>query len=203
MARVYQLSHDTFYRDGYEVDELPSDHDAWLIDPDSINERPKLQDWWEPKPLTVPQGVAFEGIGIFLIGSSASEGYSTDYPLIKQNWPILSQRSIDSLRSVGEFPHQAFPVVIYDTSVVETESPNRNYVALQLLSHLDIIDWENSIYEVGEFYTSFRSIALHEPEFGFPPIFRVKHKSASLFVSSAARDALQAAGIRGMSFRPL
>jgi hypothetical protein len=132
--------------------------------------------------------------------------------------PIISKRMLYVLRSVGEFPHKAISTRIYEYGFQDqgrnnfegcTTPPkgefNEDYVSLQLLEHVDGID-----YELTEFRPSVNpailppqitNLVLKEPIGGFPPIFRLAMKRTTyLFVSPAAKEALDEAGIKGLGF---
>jgi hypothetical protein len=158
-------------------------------------------------PSGLPERIEFEAIGSLLA--------KTDYPLTDVRWPIMSKRMLDTLLSVGSFPHRAYPVVMLD--IVEAYNPklkkyvsprteNHNYVAIHLTEYLDAFDFENSIYERDEdkpeliLRTSVKWLALREPETGFPPLFTVKPASTKLFVSAEARAALESNDIQGIEF---
>jgi hypothetical protein len=134
--------------------------------------------------------------------------------------PIISKRMLYVLRSVGEFSYKAISTRIYDygfqnqgineflgLNIPPAGDFNENYVCLQLLEHLDGIDPESCEYEdddeSGILSPSLKSSwRLKEPAAGFPPIFRVKNQSNTLFVSPVAKVALEEAGIKGLSFFP-
>jgi hypothetical protein len=137
--------------------------------------------------------------------------------------PIISKRMLYVLRSVGEFPHKAISTRIYDYSFQDQgedsygrhdyKGPaiapggefNEDYVALQLLAHVDGIDPDSCVYEddyPGVYAPNLISWRLKEPIGGFPPIFRLDKAGPSvyLFVSPAAKEALEEAGIKGLRF---
>jgi hypothetical protein len=145
----------------------------------------------------------------------------TGYPYSKygSSWPIMSKRMLEVLLSVRDFPHQTIAIDIKDaTQVADVERGiglkdsgihNHNFVIVQLLEQLDIFDWEQSVYEPDTISSSsftvgeINKMVLKEPETGFPPLFRVTINSTRLYVSAAARAALEAAGIGGVKFRNL
>jgi hypothetical protein len=141
-----------------------------------------------------------------------------EYPCCKHgSWPIMSKRMLEVLLSVRDFPHQAIPIDIKDaTQVADVERGiglkdsgihNHNFVIVQLLEKLDIFDWEQSVYEPSKISSygvgKVKKMVLKEPETGFPPLFRVATKATRLYVSAAARTALEAAGIGGVEFNNL
>ncbi len=59
---------------------------------------------------------------------------------------------LDVLLSVGSFPHRVIPLVMVDCEVIgrggkRSEKEDHRFVVVQLLEHLDIFDWEKSIYK--------------------------------------------------------
>jgi hypothetical protein len=133
------------------------------------------------------------------------------------DWPIMSKRMLYVLRSVGDFPHQAIPMRIFDYSLenkvsdylkqeeLPPEVCNQDYVALQLLEATDAIDTQLSEYE--QFNPNniipprITRLVLREPVGGFPPIFRLARDFSSyVYVSPQAKQALEDAGIRGLQF---
>jgi hypothetical protein len=143
-----------------------------------------------------------------------------DYPYCKYgSWPIMSKRMLEVLLSVRDFPHQTIAIDIKDaTQVADVERGiglkdsgihNHNFVIVQLLEQLDIFDWEQSVYEPSKISSSsfavgeIKKMVLKEPETGFPSLFRVTTDATKLYVSAAARAALEAAGIGGVKFRNL
>jgi hypothetical protein len=133
-------------------------------------------------------------------------------------WPIMSRRMLYVLESVGNFPRKIVPIRIFDYSLkaqldeclenseIPTHLCNEDYVAVQLLEHLNVIDYEHSVFENLEpnsiFTPRVTRLVLREPEQGFPPIFRLDRvgEDIYLYVSLAAKNALEEAGIRGVDF---
>jgi hypothetical protein len=142
-----------------------------------------------------------------------------DYPCCEDGigWPIMSKRMLEVLLSVRDFPHQTIAIDIKDaTQVADVERGiglkdsgihNHNFVIVQLLEQLDIFDWEQSVYEPSKISSygvgKVKKMVLKEPETGFPPLFRVTTDATKLYVSAAARAALEAAGIGGVKFSNL
>ncbi len=149
--------------------------------------------------------------------------HQTDFLRTDDFGPIISKQMLYVLRSVGEFPHKAIYTRVYDYRFQDQgdesygrhdhEGPaikpggefNEDYVALQLLEHVDGIDPNSCVYEddyPGIVPPSLISWSLKEPVRGFPPIFRLNKagKRASLFVSPATKKALEEAGIKGLGF---
>jgi hypothetical protein len=130
----------------------------------------------------------------------------TDFPHIEYAhfWPIMSRRMVEALLSVRDFPHQIIPVTFTDYLGDPIEC---DYVILHLRQLSDVLDMEESIYTKKQSIIDpsqtiigpIKKLRLQEPEGGFPSIFRVKWDKVPLYVSSEAKDALEAAGIQGIS----
>jgi hypothetical protein len=118
------------------------------------------------------------------------------YPLA---WPVFSKVMLETLLSVGNFAHLPFPISIN----MYGNPDNCNYIIVQLLDHLDIFDPDKSIYDPADIDGTLTKLVLKEPLGGYPPLFRVATIPNRLFVSAAARAALEAADIKGLEFRYL
>lgn len=142
----------------------------------------------------------------------------TDYPVTRPSLPLMSKRMLEVLKSIGSFSHNVLPTRITDGTIGRrlTNEDNRydedgnlkpdyytdNYVLLHLTSHLDAMDLERSEYDDYDTETNlvssidkfvFKDIG-HE----FPPIFRLTHCPVVLFISEAAKEALEAAGMKSL-----
>jgi hypothetical protein len=135
-------------------------------------------------------------------------------------WPIMSKKMLHIIESVGNFPHKVIPIRIFDYSIKndlesylergETSSElfNEDYVAVQLLEHIDVIDFQQSMFETLEtnsiFTPRITRLVLRQPLNGFPPIFRLNRvgEDVSIYVSPEAKEALEEAGICGLEFIP-
>ena len=130
--------------------------------------------------------------------------FYTAYPHNDLMWPIMSKNMLEVLYSAGEFPHHLFPIQVTQAGAVIDQL---EFFGVQLLSHQDYFDWENSVYDRQR--SSQRRVAgvevfvLAIPEEGLPPIFRLSAVPTYLFVSDEARQALKEAGIRGPRYLPL
>ena len=101
----------------------------------------------EPEPIESIEEIRTQGAHIQIEG--------LDYILTEPDVPVMSKRMLSVLESVKDFPHQTIPVRIEDTVLItgadgKSRPPgkvNTDYVAVQLLEHLDIFDREKSIYE--------------------------------------------------------
>jgi hypothetical protein len=162
-------------------------------------------EFWKPKPIkALPKRIEFDA------------GYEDlqlmDYLHNNVQWPILSQQMLHVLLSLGKFSYQAIPLVMVDDvldwdTMEPTGRESHDYIALQLLEHQDLFDWENSVYEHNPNkpnpFNSLQTLVLKTPETGFPPIFRIPTLPRRLFVSAQARAALETAALQGLKFIPL
>jgi hypothetical protein len=144
--------------------------------------------------------------------------HQTDFLRADDFKPIISKRMLYVLCSVGDFSHKAISIRIYDygfqdqgrNNHEESITPpsgnfNGDYVGLQLLEHIDGIDYEHSEFKPRrnpERIPYITNLVLKEPINGFPPIFRLNRadERSTLFVSPAAKEALEEAGIKGLGF---
>lgn len=162
---------------------------------------------WHVVEFKLPNKIEFETVGDII--------HHTDYPDCKPWWPIMSKRMLDTLLSVQEFPHQTIPVTMIDTQRHYDESVGKyivpregleDFVAVQLLEHLDLFDWEKSVYtlELEQPITINRleRMVLKEQDGGFPPLFRIATGGVRtrLYVSPQGRAALEDSDIRGVDF---
>jgi hypothetical protein len=128
------------------------------------------------------------------------DGYSYIEEIV--DWPVISKRMLTVLQSVLSFSFKATPITILE-GVIPPYPENSDYVIIQLLDHLDIFDYEQSIYDPVNIDGTLTKLVLKEPPGGYPPLFRVATIPNRLFVSAAARAALEAADIKGLEFRYL
>lgn len=162
-------------------------------------------------------GINSNGRSTWIVGAEIPEDITivqtkeylapTDYPYFWEfsAWPIMSRRMLDVLLSVGDFPHQAIPVIFQSE---QTKELNDDYVILQLLELSELLDMERSVYSIERvvpdpevtFVCDVKYKVLVEPDNGFPPIFRIKGDSIPLHVSAVAKQALEDAGIQGLEF---
>lgn len=168
--------------------------------------REKKEDGrWQTVEFKLPEKIEFETVGDII--------HQTDYPYCKPQLPIMSKWMLETLLSVGEFPHQLIPVTMidiqkyYDELVGDYVAPEEkldNFVAVQLLEHLDIFDWERSVYtfkpHLPHMLGQIDQLVLKEIEGGLPPLFRIKTRRTRLYVSPQGRAALEAANIQGVEF---
>jgi hypothetical protein len=166
----------------------------------------------EPSEVDIPsQPLLFQGL--------LRAVHQTDYPVtLGETYPLMSRRMVEVLESVGSFPHQVIPVRILDGAIGRhlSDEDNRynadgnlkpeyytdDYVLLHLTKHLDAMDLDRSEYEDYDPVTNsimfvdkfvFKDIG-HE----YPPIFRLVQCPPAVFISEAAKQALEAAGMRSL-----
>ena len=133
-----------------------------------------------------------------------------DYLHTEPRLPVMSKRMLSVLRSIRDFPYQAIPVVIDDIEAAKgnwferSGKVNTEYVAVQLLEQLDILDQEKSDYETDDDDPDeieyINKLVLRVPEAGLPPIFRIREDPIILYVSPEAKTALEEAEITGIRF---
>lgn len=175
--------------------------DAWIYPRDSI----KRWRLIETLPYDGPEPLNFLGWPERLP--------KTEFPDNNPGFALMSKRMLEILCSIGEFRHKAIPARIFsydlkyeieeylDQQNLDSELCNENYVAVQLLEHLDVADQERSTYESAyDGSLQIDELVLKEPPGGFPPIFRVKGDPIYLFASPAAKQTLDAAGIRSLNY---
>lgn len=140
----------------------------------------------------------------------------SDYPCNDVNWPIMSPRMIAVLRGVGDFPHRIVPVRFVDRTTrgskrhlpdgsMRPEVIDDRFAAVQLTEHIDVVDWERSLFErdqigPGIVFYSFDKLVLRAPPGGLPPLVRIPAHNGLLLVSAEARRALEGASIVGITF---
>jgi hypothetical protein len=165
---------------------------------------------WKVAKVKMPVDLVFIGFDDLFV--------STDYPYIRDTrlWPIVSKRMLNVLLSLGSFSYQAIPITFkyvdnFSSDEEEREKVslirNHDFVVLQLLEYLDALDMEKSDYTKTPYESNpkaerinIRKMVLKEPIGGFPPVFRVKENEIPLYVSAAAKEALEKAGIKGLDF---
>jgi hypothetical protein len=184
-----------------------TDDDAFLVPFDGSD---NVCGWLRTVRLQVPEPVLFE--------ANFEVTRQSDYPCNDVNWPIMSPRMLDVLRGVGDFPHRRIPVRLVNRRVrgqarylsdgsFRPEVVDDRFAAVQLTEHLDVVDWEKSVFETSKLGAAvlydFGKIVIREPAGGLPPLFRIPSQMSLLLVSSDARGALEDAGIRGIKFMSL
>ena len=206
VQQAYKLNQDLDRMEDYAPEWL----EEWgAVDAKVIGELANQENldraFYKPEPIDSVNEIQMEGLMLHFEG--------IDYLYTRPDLPVMSKRMLSVLRSVRDFPHQTIPVVIEDTEAAKGDWLRRSgkvstdYVAVQLLEHLDIFDREKSIYEpnfldpnnVGDV----EKLVLKVPELGLPPIFRITDKSTRLYVSPEAKTTLEEAGITGIRFVPI
>jgi hypothetical protein len=191
------------------IKDTSRDYDAYIVQwPEFLDYTTKFMN---PDNFDYPtHGIEFQGYE-----SSLSD---TDFPYNDVRWPIMSKLMLNTLLAVREFPHRTWdvpfvgfpdnaPEGLLEKGLSGGVRHDNEFVAVQLLEQLDIFDWEKSEYkmwklhdEAPETIESIRKLALHVPEEGLPPIFRLKVSPVQLYVSPEGRAALEAANIKGIRF---
>lgn len=159
-------------------------------------------------PLVVPKPVLYMG--------NLKKLRDLDFPYNIGHWPLMSRSMLSILKGVGELNVRQIPVLILDDTVSSSElflksgkpDPNHamdKFVAIQLLEHLDVFDWERSEYKTASYAPEFVSfidrLVLKTISGGYPPIFRMSAYPALLMVSGEAKNSLEGAGVAGTEFR--
>jgi hypothetical protein len=201
IKQAYELKHNAVH-----IADTSREYDAYIV------EWPEYRSYGtkfcRPTNFDYPaHGVEFHGYE-----SSLSD---TDYPYTNVAWPVMSKRMLNTLLAVKEFPHRTWdvplvgfpdnaPEMLLREGLRDGVRHDNEFVAVQLLEHLDIFDWENSVYKEGyvspDKVQSIRKLTLHVPEEGLPPIFRLKVAPVILYISPEGRAALETANIKGVRF---
>jgi hypothetical protein len=223
--KFYELSHNL---DRFELDNLHEFGDGYLKTKFNNWEYIRLAFWTAiPISLEGDEGLiirrqSVNGNGyicgakmpleiILAWGDKDNLDNPIDYPYLPsaRSWPIMSRRMLDVLLSVESFSHQVIPVIFtHIDGLVPSGEERHDFIILQLLEHFDGLDRDRTEYsntfdesdpelEIIDFTGE---MVLKEPSNGFPPIFRVKEDGVSLYVSAAAKEALEKAGIQGLDF---
>jgi hypothetical protein len=214
---AYKISHDFERLDSLPEDIIDreygdaEDYDALIYIPTQAEEV-GIGLIENLEPYEVPEPVDFVG---FL-----DRLHQTDYLYNDLRWPLISKRMLYVLRSVGEFSHKVISTRIYDYGFQDQGRNNfegnatplagqfiEDYVGLQTLEYIDGIDDEHSEFRTRlnpNLPPQITNLILKEPVCGFPPIFRLNRAGEDilLFVSPAAKEALEEAGIKGLDFYP-
>jgi|GEM_PF-2354620 len=171
---------------------------------------------WSPGVTTVPSIV--RELGRLRFHGVHSVVADDDYPVNDVGWSIVSEEMLEVLRSVGDFPHEAIPIDVVDASADATAPPavDRRFYMLHVPEHLDsaFLDEEASVaVRLPESLTNMEGMLSAPTSFVFddevlaeeplPPFFRLEAYPWGPVVSAAAKEALEAAGIRSVRFVPL
>ena len=184
-----------------EFAEGKHDYDAEVIDPKRYGR--EIDDYfWDAEPIVEFERIEMEGTLFMFQG--------IDYLHTRPKLPIMSRRMLYVLNSVESFPHQVISVSIeddvssiYDVNKRSGKYNRHEYVAVHLLEHLDVFDYERSIYEPRSdtnIITDIDKMVFKEPPEGFPPLFKIPERLRDLYVSPQAKLALEEAGITGVDF---
>jgi len=155
--------------------------------------------WAGVEPLPVPDPIVYRV-------DSKRVHVLTDYPSTRGVKPIFTERMLNALFAVKPFGYRLYPVEIRCRGqALPPPSPALLYSLVQLTEHFDGFDADRSDWEpwgrnpslIEELYR----LELKIPPEGLPPIFRIPERPTTLFVSAEGREALLAAGIRGVDFK--
>ncbi len=130
-----------------------------------------------------------------------------DFIHTNKPFPIMSKRMIEVLESVKPFEYIAHPIKLRQTKPAPDGTGvglEREFYILNVIGQLDIFDWENSEYtrnSIGRIGDLEKAV-FHEPPGGLPPFFIEKNMRSLRLVSDEAKQALEAAGIKGPRFWP-
>ena len=185
-----------------EFAEGEHDYDAEVIDPKRYG-KDINRYFYHPEPIVEFERIEMEGTLFMFQG--------IDYLHTRPKLPIMSRRMLYVLNSLGTFPHQVISVSIKDneSSIYDINKPsgkyNRDeYVAVHLLEHLNVFDYEKSIYKSDHIHPGnirrIKKMVLKKPPKGFPPLFKIPEDSLNLYISPQAKLALEEAGITGVRF---
>jgi hypothetical protein len=201
--RAYRLIHDG----GHLVD---MSYDIDLIEWPGV----RIKDIpFYSKDAIAPLPTPMEFLGNFHITRTS------DFPVARpRDVLVMSPRMLGVLKRVGDFDHAVHPVRLYcDQEAIKHPSFDEyrqkasesaiddRFVFVQLASYVDAFDWTRSVCKRME---RFPELACEIDRFvmrndvTFPPIFRLSAFPYAVFASAAAREAAEAAGLRGLSFEP-
>ena len=206
VQQAYKINQDLDRTEDY----APEWREEWgIVDAKVIGELAERNNFnivfYKPEPIDSFDEIQMEGLMYHFEG--------IDYLYTRPLLPVMSKRMLSVLRSVRDFPHQVIPVTIEDTEAAKGDWLRRSgkvsndYVAVQLLEQLDILDREKSDYDTDDDNPNeieyINKLVLEVPEEGLPPIFRIIENSTYLYVSPEAKAALEEAAITGIRFVPL
>jgi hypothetical protein len=170
---------DQVYRLDWNIDHIVdgAEVDGWLRDLNFPNAPEDSSFCLIKEDLNLPNPVEFDAIG---------DVFETiDYPYTDVRWPIMSQRMLDTLLSVGNFRHRAYPLRMIDCQVIGRNTKDNspvisgieydNFFAVQVLEDLDVLDLKNSIYERS---TRNPDVLINIKKTVFKPTFRCLERPA-------------------------
>lgn len=142
-----------------------------------------------------------------------------DFIVTDSNAPILSKKLISIIESLGSFPHRTIPCGVvdytlstnktfenFDNSILKPETKiNKDFEMLHLLEILDVLDYEKSEFIMSkrkpDRISLIKKFVFKEPKRGFPPIFKIEEKLSNLFITESVKNELDAAGIKGVTYK--
>jgi hypothetical protein len=179
-------------------------YDALLYPEDSINEWELI----ETSPYDENESIKFLGW--------LNRLPETDFPHNKPGLLLMSKKMLETLCSVGSFPHRVIPARIFsydleydideylDCQNLDANLCNEDFIIVQLLEHLDAIDRERSTFKTSPAFPNdppeVDQLVLREIPGGFPPLFRVNGYETYAFASPEAKQALDRTGIRSVKY---
>jgi len=138
-----------------------------------------------------------------------------DFPKNDIGLTIFSNKMLTIFTNLGDFKFRSLPTIMLDHKEMEAyhieegelledlKKRNDDYVGIQLMEYTSAFDKENSEYKVSRAIPDMiriRELVLKEPEKGFPPIFKIEEDTTMLFITEQAKNALEAANIKGCVF---
>ena len=154
-----------------------------------------IAGWKSTTPIALPDRIEFE--------ANVKTLREVDYPDNSVSWPIMSER-MRAILLPHAARHRVIPVVMLDDSI----PPDRRnatidgFAAVQLLELTAAMDMERSVYTPDEDFPGcarwIKKLVLEVV--ALPWLFRLAPYQGPLFVSHAARVALEAAKVTGVRF---
>ncbi|NER17553.1 hypothetical protein [Spongiivirga citrea] len=139
----------------------------------------------------------------------------TDFPLNDLRIPIMSDRLIKLIKSIGDINLKEIPAIMLDDKFLESKFDSSgslinevkyvdNYKAIMLLDRIDCFDYENSIYEPGELNPNIpgyiRKLVLNISDINLPPIFRIKESPSRILITEKVKKLIIDKDISGCLF---
>ena len=202
--KVYKLLHDNNHSGDSEKDGFLLKYDGWnllpyqLIDPKIPVEKLPSQIHFQANFNVIPK---------------------YDYPVTDVGVSVMSVKMYDTLDGIGNVNMDILPVVMLDDTYlggvqtqngsIKNDVPRLNsYVVVKVKKFLEgVFDYENSDYKMSRRIEGqigrIRKIVLKESQIGFPPLFRIAETASTLFISQAAKEALESAGIKGCVYEEI
>lgn len=187
--------------------------DTSFVDPEGVTAElvpfpgsANVAGWKLTRPIDVPDRIYFE--------ANVETVRQVDYPDNNVNWPIMSRRMRGVLLP-GAPRHRVISIIMLDDTVPTADRfvedrprPGvavEGFAAVQLLERTDAMDMERSVYTLDEDIPGCaRDVQkLVLKDMPLPPLFRLAAYPSPLFVSSAAREHLERAAIKGITLLPL